>query len=138
MSHENVEAVRAVYAGWREGDFRAGTERYDEFVLMTQGEGFPERGAYIGLDGIGGYMHTFLEAWDHVTIDAEELLDAGESVVAAVVQHATGRDSGAAVEFRYFQVWTFRNGRVIRLDVIRERAAALEAAGIGVDATRPE
>jgi ketosteroid isomerase-like protein len=33
-------------------------------------------------------------------------------------------------EFRYFQVWTFRGGSVIRIESIRDRDDALEAVGL--------
>lgn len=130
MSQENVEAVRGVYEEWRSGNFRAGVDLYDPLALVIQGPEFPEAGAYLGLDGIGRYMRSFLEAWERVTIEAEDLVDAGDSVVAAVVQHGIGRESGAATDLRYFQVWSFRGPKVIRLEVIRERAAAFQAVGL--------
>jgi ketosteroid isomerase-like protein len=131
MSEENVEAVQAVYEGWRNGNFRAGVDLYDPLALFVQGEGFPEPGSYLGLEGIAEYTRTFLEAWEKVTIEAEDLVDAGNSVVAAVVQRGIGKRSGAVpAELRYFHVWTFRAGSVIRLDVIRDRTEALEAAGL--------
>jgi len=130
MSRENVEFVRAVYAEWERGNFSAGVDRYDPDAVLVQGEGFPEAGWYQGLAGFANYMHTFLDAWEKVTIEAEELIDAGDSVVAAVLQTGIGKGSGASTEFRFFQVWTFREGKVIRLEVIRDRDAAFEAAGI--------
>jgi ketosteroid isomerase-like protein len=131
MSDENVELVRRIYEQWAEGDFRAAVELYDPLILLVQGEGFPEQGTYLGLDGVGDYMATFLEAWERVTIEALEVFAAGDSVVAKVVQRAIGRESGIVpTEFEYFQVWSFRGGRVIRLDVIRDRDEALRAVGI--------
>jgi len=131
MSEENVETVRSVYEEWAKGNFRAGVELYDPQILMVQHQGFPESGSYLGLDGIRRYMGEFLEAWEEVSLSAEEVIDAGDSVVVAVVHRGTGKGSGAEPnEFRYFHVWSFRGNRVIRLDAIRERADALEAAGI--------
>jgi ketosteroid isomerase-like protein len=131
MSQENVETVRGVYAEWAEGNFRAGMDLYDPLILFVQGQGFPEQGAYLGLDGIQDFTSRFLEAWERVTMEALEVLDAGNSVVARVIQRAIGRGSGIQPgQFGYFQVWTFRGGKVIRLDTIRDRDAALEAAGL--------
>jgi len=129
MSRENVDFVREVYAEWERGNFQAGVDRYDPDAVLVQHPGFPEAGTYQGLEGFAAYMHTFLDAWEKVTIEAAELTDAGDSVVAEVVQIGVGKGSGASVEFRYFQVWTFRDGKVIRLEVIRDRDAAFEAAG---------
>jgi ketosteroid isomerase-like protein len=133
MSNENAEVVRRIYEQWAEGNFRAAVELYDPLILLVQGQGFPEQGTYLGMDGVRDYMATFLEAWERVTIEAEEVFAAGDSVVARVVQRAIGRGSGAVPdEFEYFQVWTFRGGRVIRLDVIRDRDEALKVAGLSV------
>ena len=131
MSQENVKALRAVYDEWGKGNFRAGVDLYDPMVLLVQGAGFPDSGAFLGIESIAGYMRAFLEAWSKVTIEADDLRDAGDSVVAEVVQRGTGKGSGAAPdEFRYFHVWSFRGGKVIRLDVVRDQAEALEAAGL--------
>ena len=71
MSRENVEFLRAVYGEWGRGNFRAGVDRYDPEAVLVQGEGFPETGTYQGLEGFADYMHTFLDAWERVTIEAE-------------------------------------------------------------------
>ncbi len=57
-------------------------------------------------------------------------VDAGDSVLVAVLQKATGKASGIGAETRCFQLWTLCGGRVIRLESIKERAEALEAAGV--------
>jgi ketosteroid isomerase-like protein len=130
MSRERVDTVRGIYDAWRTGDFQPGADLYDPLAVLVQGEGFPHTGPHWGVEGIRAYMHEFLEAWDHITIDADELIDAGDSVVASIVQHGEGRESGAATEFRYFHVWTFRGDRVIRLETVRERAEALAIVGL--------
>jgi ketosteroid isomerase-like protein len=131
MSQENVEVVRRIYEGWGRGDFRAGTELYDPYVLLVLRSGFPDAGAYCGLEEIRRYMRDeYLADLDGAVIVGEELLEAGDSVVVRVNQQATGTGSGAPVEMRYYQVWTFRGGSVIRIESIRGRDEALEAAGL--------
>lgn len=39
-------------------------------------------------------------------------------------------ESGAPAELRFGQVWTFRDGKVIRVDFYYEPNEALEAAGL--------
>jgi ketosteroid isomerase-like protein len=131
MSQENVEVVRQIYARWSRGDFRAGTELYDPYVLLVLRPEFPDAGAYCGPDEIRRYMREdFLADLDGAVIVGEEFLDAGDSVVVRVKQEATGPGSGAAVGLRYYQVWTFRGRSVIRIESVKERAGALEAAGL--------
>ncbi len=76
------------------------------------------------------YMGHFLEPWERVTIAPEELIPAGDSVVAAIVMRGAGSGSGVATEFRYFQVWTFRGETLVRLENMRERDEALAAVGL--------
>ena len=129
MSEANADTVRSIYEEWAKGNFHAGGDLYDPHIVLVQGEGFPEKGAHWGTDGVREYMRRFLEAWERVTIEAEGVDAVGESVVAEVLQRAVGEGSGAPGEFRYFQVWTFRGGKVIRLETFRERDAAFAAAG---------
>lgn len=72
----------------------------------------------------------FLRDFPDATIAGEEFLDAGDTVVVGVTQRATGPKSGAPVHMRYYQLWTFRGGSVIRIESIMERPAALQAAGL--------
>jgi ketosteroid isomerase-like protein len=132
VSQANVNAVQDVYERWGRGDFRASAGLFDPLVLFYVGEGFPDTGTYLGLDRVAEYTRAFLEPWSEITIEAEEIVEAGDSVLVAVRQRGVGGESGATTEFRYFHVWSFRGGKVIRLDNIRERAEALEAAGLPV------
>jgi ketosteroid isomerase-like protein len=130
MSHENVETVRGVYARWSQGDFRTGVDVLDPLVLFVLRPEFPDAGSYLGLERLGEYMRGLLEPWTRLTIEAEEIIDAGDSVVVALVQRGVGDGSGAPTEFHYFHVWSFRGRKVIRLECIRQRADALEAVGL--------
>lgn len=129
MREGNVEIVERVYESWGRGDFQT-VEVLDEHALMVVRPQFPDTGTYLGHEGFAEYTRGFLEPWSQITIEAEEIIPAGDSVVVAVLQRGEGDASGAVTEFRYFHVWTFRGGRAIRLETIRERDEAFEAAGV--------
>ena len=129
VSEKNVEIVRQVYDRWARGDFRAGTELFDPWVVLVLRPEFPDAGAYLGPEKISGYMRRFLEGWDHAVIEGEEFIAAGESVVVRVHQQASGIKSGVPVDMRYFQVWTLRGGAVIRIESVQGREEALQAVG---------
>jgi ketosteroid isomerase-like protein len=130
MADENVEIVRGILDEWGRGNFRAGTERFDPYSTLVLRSDFPEAGGHHGPEEIRAYMEGFLGAWEKVVIEPEEFIAAGDSVVVAVHQVATGKGSGAPVEMRYFSVWTLRGGVVLRVEHIFERSDALEAAGL--------
>jgi len=130
MSRENVEIVRRIYGEWARGRFQAGAELFDPWLLLVLRPEFPDAGAYLGVEEISGYMRRFLEDWDHAVIEGEEFFGAGDSVVVGIHQQAVGKGSGIPTDMRYFQIWTFRGGRVIRIESVKGRGEALEAAGL--------
>jgi ketosteroid isomerase-like protein len=137
MSEENVEIVRRVYERWSQGDLRT-VEVLDPLVLFVLPAEFPDAGTYLGLDRLAEYMRGFLEPWTRLTIEAEEILEAGDTVVVGVRQRGVGGESGIPTEMHYFTLWSFRGRKVIRIESFRERAEALEAAGLQVDAKWPK
>jgi ketosteroid isomerase-like protein len=137
MSEENVEIVRGVYKRWSEGDFRASVDLLDPHVVLVLDPEFapylmsnPDEGAFYGIEAVAAYTRDILEPMTHLTMEAEEIAAAGDSVLVSVCQRGVGRASGAPTEMRYFTLWTFRGYKVIRIESFRERAEALEAAGL--------
>jgi ketosteroid isomerase-like protein len=137
MSQENVEVVRGVYERWSEGDFRASVDLLDPHVVLVLDPEFapylmsnPDEGAFYGIEAVAAYTRDILEPMTHLTMEAEEIVAAGDSVLVSVRQRGVGSTSGVPTEMRYFTLWTFRGRRVIRIESFRERAEALEAAGL--------
>jgi ketosteroid isomerase-like protein len=131
VSRAYVDTLRRIYERWGEGDFSAGFELYDPYIVLVLRQEFPESGPHYGRDAIRAYMRDdFLRDFAGATITAEEFLDAGDSVVVRVDQRATGPRSGVPVRMRYYQVWTFRGGSAIRIESVFERRDAMEAAGL--------
>jgi ketosteroid isomerase-like protein len=128
MSQENVELVRrgiqSVEAFW---------SLLDEHVVWDLGESPPPpdlHGEYVGRDAVIEASRHYWGTWDDYHLDAEELIDAGSSVVVVVHERGRGRGSGAPFEQRFAQVMTFRQGRIIRWEMYPDKGSALEAAGL--------
>ena len=132
MSRENVERVRAVYKEWAQGNFRAGEGLWDRRVVFIPSDAdLPDVGDYFGPQGVLDFMRAFLQPWVSYTIVADELIEAGDSVIAVVRQSGVGRESGLVADLpQQFQVWTFRASAVIRFEAFRDRAEALNAVGL--------
>jgi ketosteroid isomerase-like protein len=54
----------------------------------------------------------------------------GDRVFLAARFHARGRASGVEVDTRLYEVYTLRDGKVLRIDEYEHRADAVEAAGL--------
>src|SRR3954452_4673535 len=136
MSQENVEAIRAVYERFSEGDFRASADLLDPHVVLVLGTEFapslvasPDEGAFYGSEAVANATRAITEDVA-LTMEAEEVRAAGDTVLVSVRQRGVGRTSGVSVEGRYFTLWSFRGPKVIRIESFGDRAEALEAAGV--------
>ncbi len=63
-------------------------------MTLVVDRGIPDGGDYQGAAGVRNYMQQFLEPWESLTIAAESIEEAGDKVLARVVQKGSGR--GAA------------------------------------------
>lgn len=129
MSRENVDTVRRHLEAFFSGDFRAALDAYDpevEYDVSIR----PEGRVYRGRAGVVEANRTWGGTWEDWRIDIEEIVDAGEHVM--VVDRQSGRGKGSGVEFdeQTFWVYTFREGRIVRVIWLPTRAEALEAAGL--------
>jgi ketosteroid isomerase-like protein len=134
MSEENVNLVRGIYEAVDRRDDVSPYELYaDDIVWDVSHTGFAHMLAqpvYHGHEGVRQFwreMVTSFGAWD---FEVEEMVDAGDRVLAVVRDHAIGRASGVPVKGGHIAVWTLSEGKVARLQTFDDREQALEAAGL--------
>ena len=127
MSEENVEIVRSITSDWAQGDFSSGAWAHSD-IEFVGGDGTVTRGA----NEVGKQWAAFLEAWDDFATVAEEILEASDDRVLALVRfQGRGHGSGTPVTgFSGAQLFTLRDGKVVRLELFTQHGAALEAAGL--------
>jgi ketosteroid isomerase-like protein len=77
-------------------------------------------GTYYGPDQIRQALEEFYEPWESVRYELDELIDAGEDVVASVTGYFRGRD-GMEVRTRTAFVWTIRDGAIAHICFYQER-----------------
>jgi ketosteroid isomerase-like protein len=128
----NVEIVRRIYAGWADGDMRAAVDLFDpEAVFESFMPDSSERVVCRSPEEIKGFMREWFATWSEYRILGDEFLEVGSDQVLVLGRQAgIGTQSGVAVEGPHHSVWTFENGRVVRLVVETDRQRALEAAGL--------
>jgi len=134
MSRENVELVRRIYDAVARRDDVTPFELYAEDIVWDLSNmrraALYARPVYVGHDGVREMWRESVAAFGNVDFDVEDLMDAGQCVLAVIHERAVGRASGAAVEAAHFAVWTFARGKVVRLQIFDDREQAVEAAGI--------
>jgi len=90
----------------------------------------PMAGIYHGRDAVREFYRQWSGAFSDWSYELDELFEGEDQVVAFVTEHEHGRGSGAEVTMQRANVWTFRDGMIVRFQSFGDRAAALAAAGL--------
>lgn len=85
---------------------------------------------YYGFEGYRRFWRLWLDAFENIRWDPEEILDFGDRALVTTRQSGRGSGSGVAVSEPVFQLFTFRQGLVIRQEDFLDREQALKAATV--------
>jgi ketosteroid isomerase-like protein len=142
VSEANVQLVRAALAAYQNPDMVAVLARGEldlhlvdpnvEWDASRLTELIPDlAGIYRGHDGVRMYWRRWFEAWSNLAFDFE-LRDAGHDVVALIQnQRQWGRHTGICTELPpYAQVFTMREGKLVRWRTFPDQELALKAVGL--------
>jgi ketosteroid isomerase-like protein len=135
MSWEDVEIVRQVFDAVARRDTDGVLALYDPDVELdtsqTELAALFGHSVFRGYEGLRSFNREWREAFENVETHCEELIDAGEHVVAVSRYRVRGRASGIEVSgLARGGIWTIRAGKVARVRFFNTRDEALEAAGL--------
>jgi ketosteroid isomerase-like protein len=120
-----AELVRRAYAAFAERDFVALGELADpEFELDVTDRVF-NPATYRGEDGLRQFFAEVDELWESMDMKVERLVERDDEVLALLAVDIKGRGSGLTLEDRIAQMWTARDGKLVRMRVRSDQAAAL-------------
>jgi ketosteroid isomerase-like protein len=127
MSEQNVETIRRGYEHFMAtGEVRA----HADLVWDVSRLGWPDQQIYSGVEGAMQFNAEWADAWDGWELEVEDYLDADDRVVVIVNQRGRSKATGIPVDMRFAQVWTFRDGQAIRMQMYANPEEALEAVGL--------
>ena len=127
MTTSHVDMVERGYAAWRRGDLEGAVAEFHPEFELIENPAFPEAGVYRGADEFVRYAASFLEMFEEWRLDVEEIVDAGDDVLAFVRWRVRGKASQALAELPIIHRWTFSDGRPIRMRSYFDRDEALAA-----------
>ena len=134
MSQENVEIIRSLYAKMERGEFPdREPELRDFFVSDVEWhtrDDLPDAGIRRGYEGLARLRAEWTDAFDDFHYALDELIDAGDHVVAVARLCGCLRGSGHPVEVEETQVWKMREGRATEVRAYLTRTDALKAVGL--------
>lgn len=131
MAEQDVESLRKVYTEWSEGNFQPVTDVYGTDLDWGWSDEFPD---------LGGVAHEtaarserlvrWLSSWERWRVEPEDFIVSGDHVVVLCRYTGRGKGSGVDVDTQGAHVWTFREGKAIRLEIFSSPERALAAAGL--------
>jgi uncharacterized protein len=130
MSQENVEIVRGTFEAWNRGDYEAAGAAYDPEVEVEMRLGADLDGTYRGFDELARMLRGFWETFGEFRSEPTDFATSGDEVVATLNHRGRGETSGAEVQMTNWQVFTVRDGRIVRYRIYAKQAEALAAAGL--------
>ena len=131
MSEQNVDVVRAFYESWN-------GPKPDEDLLRYVAPDFEwvnppnavEPGIRHGHEGLLTALANLSAVFSHHEHDPGELVDLGDQVLAWAQFRGRGRIAGIPYEKGEAQLWTLRDGLIVRFEWFHDPDEARRIAGL--------
>jgi ketosteroid isomerase-like protein len=117
VSVSNVTAIRAIYDAFGAGDIPAAIAGMSPQIEWNEADDFPyaDRNPYIGPQAIlEGVFGRIAADWDGFGAHVEELLDAGDTVVALGRYSGAYKATGKSQNTQFVHVWRLEDGKAVR------------------------
>ena len=141
MPQPNVDLLRALLPdpgtdvtqlfrdeAWFAATAEAVGELFDpavESVPAWRGAGL----TYSGIDGFRAMWLDWLEPWASYHVQVDDMFDVGDGVVVLVRDRARRHGMDVEVELISGSLWTFGNGKIVRVQFYANREELREAVG---------
>jgi ketosteroid isomerase-like protein len=129
MSRENVERFHRIYEAWY-ARRKLGPDVLADDVEWVNPPDAVEPGTRQGPDSFNEAIKSVFDAWGEVRFETERVIEHGDDVVALGAVRGRGRGTGIEGARPHGEIWTFREGKVVRMRWFHSCAEALEAAGL--------
>ena len=113
MSAANVAIVRRLLDRLIAGDLEAPFEHYAAEIEFDATH-FPDGRVYHGHAGVRAFFRSFFAAVGDYVLEVHGIAELGPQVVVFTREAGRGRASGAAFDVTCAQIYTLRDGKVVR------------------------
>jgi ketosteroid isomerase-like protein len=132
VSQADADTIRRAFETWNEEGAQAVVERFwTEDAVYREMPGWPDAGVYRGRDEVLERMRGLVEFMGPIEVSLEDLIEADDGRLVAVVRMVGAAEEGATSYTQTFAVvHRMRGGRVAEADYYLEPAHAFDATGI--------
>jgi ketosteroid isomerase-like protein len=116
MSQENVALIRGIYDGFAAGDLAAVLGAMSPDIVWNEAENFPyaDGNPYVGPQAVAeGVFARCIGEWDGFGVDVDEILDAGDTIVALGRYSGSCKATGRPMNPQLAHVWRVADGKAI-------------------------
>jgi ketosteroid isomerase-like protein len=129
VTADNLEIVQRAIDGFNESGVDGILPLiHPDFEATTPPDLASEPDTYLGHDGVRRWFDSFYEVMDDIRWDAHELREVGDHVVVEFTLRARGKTSGLDFGQNAVMVWSFRDGKAIRIELFQTLDEAMAAA----------
>ena len=132
MSSLNVTLIKGIYDCFAAGDVPGVLGRMSPSIVWNEAENFPyaDGNPYVGPDAIiNGVFARCIGEWDGFTVAIDEILDAGDTIVAVGRYLGTYKATGKSMRTQLVHVWRIADGKAVRFQQYADTLQVARAIG---------
>jgi ketosteroid isomerase-like protein len=130
MSRQNVELVRRAFDRWRSGDIDRAISGLDGSVEWHMASDEPDARTLRSREEVAEMLRGWVESFEEFSVSPLDFIDVGAEVVVPLRFVARPHGAAAPVTIEETQVFTIRDGWVVRVREYRTKTEALQAVGL--------
>jgi ketosteroid isomerase-like protein len=116
----NIDTARSAYEAFGKGDLGTLQEGFAENAVWVTSDELPLGGTTEGRDQIMGNFGQIPDYWQEFSVEPEEFIDAGDTVVVRGTEHA-GNDRGH-IDAPFVHILRYEEGKVVRGEFFSDSA----------------
>ncbi|MGY0058535.1 nuclear transport factor 2 family protein [Streptomyces sp. LZ34] len=125
MASQNIEAIRATYAGFRDRDVEGILSGMHPDVEWVHPDGMAKYGlggTKLGHAGIKEFLAHVPTVLGGMKLSPQEFIEQGDRVIVLGTREVTSR-TGTTATLNFLHSWTMRDGRATRMEDIFDTVA---------------
>lgn len=128
----NLEIVRGLYADFGKGNVAGVMGAMSPKIVWNEAEHFPyaDGNPYVGPEAVAkGVFSRCVSEWDGFTVNPEEFIDGGSTIVALGRYGGVYRKTGRKQHTQFAHVWRLEGGKAVRFQQYADTLGVAEVIG---------
>ena len=133
MSQENITLVKGIYEAFAAGDVPAVLGAMSPDIIWNEADNFPyaDGNPYIGPEAVlNGVFARCIGEWDDFSVVIEEILDAGDTVIAFGRYTGIFKATGTVQNTQMAHVWRIQDGKAVRFQQHADTLHVAQVIGV--------